>query len=235
MPAKLPFAGFPEEALQFLRDLADNNEREWFQPRKDEYERLLKNPMSDLVSALNAELARLAPRYVTDPKKSIFRIYRDTRFSKDKTPYKTHVAAWFGMHGLEDMGGAGLYLSVSPKALEIAGGIYHAPPQTLLAVRTHIAITYREFEWLLANRKLRRLLGELRGDELTRVPKGFDAAHPAAHLLKKKDWTFFSELSPEIATGPKLWKEALPRFEAMIPVLDYLNAPLLRKKPKTYQ
>ena len=229
---KTGFPGFSKEALQFLRALEKNNQREWFQPRKEEFEAKLKTPMTDLVIALNSELARFAPQYVTDPKKSIFRIYRDTRFSADKTPYKTQIAASFHHRGLVETGGAGLYVSLCHKQLEIGGGLYHPSPDVLIAVRTHLTNTHEQLRSLLGDRKRKKLCGELRGDCLTRVPKGFAADHPAADLLKMKDLFLFVELPPETSTGPSLWKEVVSRFELIAPVLDYLNTPLLSKKAK---
>ena len=93
------FSGFPPETLKFLRALARNNRREWFQPRKETFETKVKAPMTELVEGINAELLAFAPDHITDPKKAIYRIYRDTRFSADKTPYKTHFAAIFPRRG----------------------------------------------------------------------------------------------------------------------------------------
>ena len=98
--------------IQFFRSLKRNNRREWFQPRKHLYEQQVKEPMLELVSAINGELMKFAPDYVTDPKKALFRIYRDTRFSADKTPYKTHVAASFWRRGADHTGAGGFYFSV---------------------------------------------------------------------------------------------------------------------------
>ena len=103
------FNGFPKEMATFFRGLKRNNRREWFQPRKDVFDLHVKGPMTELVEALNGEFAKFAPRYVTDPKKAIFRIYRDTRFSPDKTPYKTHIAASFGRRGGGQMAVSGYY------------------------------------------------------------------------------------------------------------------------------
>src|SRR5207244_3382352 len=103
------FPGFPSEALTFLRGLARNNRRDWFQPRKEIFETKVKAPMIELVEAVNAELLKFAPDYINDPKKAIYRIYRDTRFSPDKTPYKTHIAAVFPRRGLDRQAGAGFY------------------------------------------------------------------------------------------------------------------------------
>src|SRR6476646_9496914 len=98
---KTGFSGFPAEGMQFFRSLARNNRREWFQPRKHIYDEQVKAPMAELVGALCAEMMRFAPDYVAEPAKAIYRIYRDTRFSKDKTPYKTHIAAVFPRRGME--------------------------------------------------------------------------------------------------------------------------------------
>ncbi len=224
------FAGFPPEALQFFEDLEQNNNREWFQPRKEQFEHLVRTPMLELVSAVNDGLAKFAPEHITDPKKAVFRIYRDTRFSPNKTPYKNHIAASFHRRGLEKVGAAGFYFSVNHKVVELGGGIYHPPPDTLFAVRTHIAATYPELRELAASRRLKKLMGELKGEELARAPKGFDSDHPALDLVKKKDWVFFSELEPTLAISPKLLENILTRFELLAPVLAYLNRPLLGKK-----
>src|SRR5690349_3822990 len=103
------FKGFPEEGMAFFRGLARNNRREWFLPRKQVYEDLVKAPMVELVEALNASMLDFAPAYVTDPDKAIFRIYRDVRFSADKTPYKTHIAATFSRRGSARHAAAGYY------------------------------------------------------------------------------------------------------------------------------
>src|SRR5579872_6417257 len=113
------FAGFPPEAITFLRGLKKHNKREWFQPRKEIYEQQVKGPMLELVTALMQRMADFAPDYVGDPAKAIYRVYRDTPFSKDKTPYKTHIAAVFTPHGLGKESGAGYYFSVTPERIDI--------------------------------------------------------------------------------------------------------------------
>lgn len=226
------FPGFPREAIRFFQQLEKNNTREWFQPRKPDFDRLVKAPMEELVLAVNAGMARFAPEHVTDPKKAVFRIYRDTRFSANKTPYKDHIAASFGRRGMEKMSAGGFYFAVNHKHIEVAGGVYHPDPAGMLTIRTHIAASHTEFERLITQRKLRRLLGELQGAELTRIPKGFDADHPGAALLRKKDWIFFTNLDPELACSPRLLPEILARFEAVAPVVDYLNEPLRSKKAR---
>jgi uncharacterized protein (TIGR02453 family) len=225
------FAGFSPEMVKFFRSLKRNNRREWFQPRKHLFDQHVKAPMLDLAGAINTELAKFAPEYVTEPKSAIFRIYRDTRFSADKTPYKTHIAASFSRRGGERLGTGGFYLSISHDAIEVAAGIWHPDRDVMLLVRNHIAETHEELRRLLANKKARKLAGELKGDALSRSPKGFDPAHPAAEFIKMKDWVLEVKLDANLATTPELHNAIVERFRAMAPLLGYLNRPLLARKP----
>lgn len=233
--AKSPFPGFSQEALQFFRGLARNNRREWFLPRKPVFDERVKQPMVELCETLNLALKRFAPAYVTDPAKAVYRLYRDTRFSKDKTPYKDHIAASFRHKSLGgEGGGAGFYFQVSHKDVSVGGGMYMPSPETLFAVRNHLAEHHRDFEALVKARPLKRLLGEIQGDQLSRAPKGFPCDHPAADLLRRKQLYYFTELSPDLATTPDLYKEIVARFEAMAPFIEFLNTPLAGRtqKPK---
>ena len=133
------FPGFPPDALTFLRSLKRNNRREWFQPRKEVFDAKVKEPIIRLVESLNADLARFAPDYTIEPKKALYRIYRDTRFSADKTPYKTHIAAIFPRRGLSRTAASGFYIGVSHKEVEVACGSYMPGPEELLAIRTWLA------------------------------------------------------------------------------------------------
>jgi len=223
------FAGFPKEMAPFFRGLKRNNRREWFQPRKDVFDLHVKGPMIELVEALNREFAKFASHYITDPKRAIFRIYRDTRFSPDKTPYKTHIAARFGLRGGDQIAVSGYYFSVSNEQIEIAGGIYHPSPDTTLRVRTYIVDHYEELRRILSNQTLRRRLGGLQGDELSRAPKGFDPNHPAIDLIKKKDWILDVELDASLATTPRLQSEIADRFRLMTPLIEFLNRPLAER------
>lgn len=224
------FPGFPPEAPQFFRGLARHNDREWFLPRKAIFEEQVKQPMRDLVEALNAELRKFAPSYVTDPDKAIYRIYRDTRFSKDKTPYKSHIAASFHRRSGDSHGGAGYYIAMSHKETAIGGGLYMPQPDALLAIRNHIAEHHRELRKILKARAVKELLGKMQGEQLARVPKGFAADHPAADLLKFKRFILYVELAPELATSPALFGEIVKRFRAMEPFLEFLTAPLAAKR-----
>ena len=224
------FPGFPAEALTFYRGLARHNTREWFQPRKQIYDEKVKAPMIELVGALNRALMNFAPDYVTDPAKAIYRIYRDTRFSPDKTPYKTQIAASFARRGMEKHGAAGYYFAVSHNGVEVGGGIYMPPPPALLAVRTHIAGHHPEFRKITTASTVKRLLGTLQGEQLSRVPKGFCAEHPAADLVCFKQFLLFTTLDATLITTPRLYVELEKRFRAMAPFLEFLNAPLTAKR-----
>lgn len=217
------FPGFHPDALRFLRSLSRNNEREWFQPRKTQYETLLKNPMAELVSALHREMAKFAPEYIRDAAKSVNRIYRDTRFSPNKTPYKTHVAAVLRRQGLSKDGSAQFYFHIDPKEIVMAGGCYSPSPDELRALRTHIAANHRAFLRIVQVPRLKRAMGPLQGARLTRAPKGF----PDLDALRNKQFYFSLHMDSAIATTPDLFPEILARLRAVTPVLDFLNEPLL--------
>jgi len=221
MPSRFP--GFPPEAVQFFRGLARNNRREWFLPRKLRFEEKVKEPMRRLVEALNLALQDFAPEYETDPDKAIFRIYRDVRFSPDKKPYKEHIAATFHRRGTTAHGQAGYYVAISHKEVAVGGGVYAPEAPQLLAIRQHIAARHEEFRKILAARPVRRLLGSLHGDQLSRVPRGFSADHPAADLLRFKYYILYAELAPTLATSPALYKQIVARFRVMLPFLHFLT------------
>lgn len=226
------FPGFSPEAHKFFRSLRRNNDRDWFQARKETFDTEVKAPMEELVSVVNAALMEFAPNHITEPKKAIYRIYRDTRFSSDKTPYKTHIAANFPRHGLEKHAAAGFYFSVSDEGIEVAGGVYMPDPAALLAIRNHIAENHAGLKKIVTNKKLISLLGDFYGESLARPPKGFDPEHPAITYLKMKQWMFYRTLEGDLMTKPALAKELIARFKAVAPLIDFLNTPILHNKAK---
>ena len=223
------FPGFPAEGIAFLRALKKHNDRDWFNARKSVFEENVRKPMLELVRSVHAHMLSYAPEYVGDPAKSIFRIYRDTRFSKDKTPYKTHIAAYLSRNGLGKDSGAGFYFYASPQEAGVAGGLYHPPPDELLSVRRMIANDADSFRDLFENRRIKKLFGKLGGEALTRPPKGFDPDHPAIDLLKHKSFVLHAKFEPAIATTPRFYKEIVTRLEALAPFVEYLNRPLVEK------
>lgn len=227
------FPGFPKEGMAFLRALRKHNDREWFTPRKSVFETNVRQPMIELVSALHREMLRFAPHYVGEPAKCVYRIYRDTRFSKDKTPYKTYASALFLRNGFSKYtGGAAYYFAVSPEDIEVAGGVYTPDRDVLLAVRQHIADNYKEFRATFGRTRVKKLFGDLEGEVLTRMPKGFNPDHPAAHLIRRKQYLLDSRLDPKLATTPELLGEIAARIEAITPFVEFLNRPLVARHTK---
>lgn len=224
---KTGFPGFPAEGLKFLSALKKNNKREWFQPRKQIFDEKVKAPMVELVAALMEDARSFAPDYTGDPAKAVFRIYRDTRFSKDKTPYKTNIAASLKHRDAVKNNYSGFYVSVSAEGVEVGGGVYMPMPPDLLAMRTYVAVQHEELRKMLASRQIRQLMGELWGDRMSRAPRGFPADHPAADLIACKQYILFTTLDAGIATTSSLYREVSKRFKIMAPFVEFLNRPLL--------
>ncbi|MCU1383988.1 MAG: hypothetical protein JWL71_2685 [Acidobacteria bacterium] len=217
---------FPAETLRFLRALKRNNRREWFNDHRDDYEAYVRQPMTAVVERLAVDLRAFAPELVAAPKLSIYRIYRDTRFSDDKKPYKTHVAAVFPTRGLPKHEGAGTYFHVSSDEVWIGGGMYSPQPPQLFAVREHIAGHVKQLRAIVESPNFRKHVGELGGDKLSRVPRGFATDHPAADYLKFKHFVAGAEFPAAFASSPAFYKTLLAVFRQVVPLARFLNAPL---------
>jgi uncharacterized protein (TIGR02453 family) len=220
---------FPAETLRFLRALKRNNRREWFNAHRDDYEAYVRQPMTAIVERLAVDLRAFAPELVATPKVSMYRIYRDTRFSDDKKPYKTHIAAVFPTRGLLKHEGAGTYFHISPDEVWIGGGMYSPQPAQLFAVREHIAGHVKQLRAIVESPGFRRHVGELGGDKLSRVPRGFSKDHPAAEYLKFKHFVAGADLPATLATSPTFYKTVLTVFRQVTPLARFLNAPLLKR------
>jgi len=221
---------FTERTLSFLRALERNNDREWFRARKADYERDVRGPLIDVLGLLARDLPSIAPELVADPKVSLFRIYRDTRFSADKSPLKTNAAIVLPPRGVPRHEGAGLYFEVTPRWLWIGGGLYRPPTPVLRAVREHIADTHPRLHELATAGAFADVVGDLQGDRLSRVPRGFRKDHPAADYLRFKDFLAFRELEPALATQPAFYPELLRTFRAIVPLLRFLNAAIAERR-----
>jgi uncharacterized protein (TIGR02453 family) len=220
------FGGFPPETLKFLRQLKRNNNREWFLTHKDVYESKVKAPMTELVLALGWELQQSDPEFIVDPKRAIYRIYRDIRFSADKKPFKTHVAAIFVPRGIPKRTGACCYFHIEPAEVVIAGGVYMPDPTTLRALRLHIADNLEELQAITNQSIFRKMFGTLQGERLVRPPSGFTADHPAIEVLRQKQFYVSLTEPAELAEGPELFSRLLELFSTMLPLVQFLNAPL---------
>ena len=223
-PAAVPY--FRPEALTFLRNLARHNDRAWFQPRKAEFEAELKEPMLAIVRRITDAMLEFAPNHVRPAEKSLFRIYRDMRFSSDKRPYKTHVAAWWSHQGLEKTSGAGYYFHVSAKEIIIAAGAYMPEKDQLAAIRNWLLDHHREFKKLLQNPKVRSTYDEFEGNALTRPPKGFPAEHPGMDLIRCRQWGLAAELPAKAALKKDIADVVIRHFKIAAPVVDALNTPI---------
>jgi uncharacterized protein (TIGR02453 family) len=221
-----PFFMFTSDTLRFLRALKRNNDREWFKARKDQYDTYVRTPMIAVIERLANDFKRFAPEIVASPKTSLYRIYRDTRFSDDKTPLKIQVSASFRWKGLEKGEGAGLYLEVHPEWVWMGGGFWAPPQPQLVRIREHIAVTWPQIDKVARARAFTRVLGPLSGETLTRVPRGYAADHPAAEYLKFKQFLGGREFPPEFATSREFYPALVETYKAMMPLIRFLNAPL---------
>ncbi len=222
MAANAPtaFTGFSRDAIDFLVELAQHNERSWFQPRKADYERLLKEPLEALCWAVAAEFdARHLP-LTADPARSPFRIYRDVRFSKDKSPYKTHVAASFPWRG--EGRGSGGYFHLAPGEIFVGGGMWHPEQPRLNAWRRMILENPDRVHAAVDDPGFVATFGRLDGDKLKRAPAGVAADHPDVELLRLKDITFGRRLSDDEAFSPDLPRTVVDTLAAAVPVLELL-------------
>lgn len=224
---------FSPKAFSFLRQLARNNKREWFQPRKETYEREIREPMLAMIALVNDDLRMFAADYVTEPKRAMYRPYRDTRFAKDKTPYKTNASAMFSRRELGKNNAAGFYFSVSHTEVEIAAGVYIPRPMELFAVRRAIAADPKGFVKLLNDRTLRRVFGEVHGASLARLPRGFESllerdTNDCAQWVRRKQLYFDVTLPAKVATTSKLRREITNRFKSAVPVVEFINSAIRR-------
>ena len=207
----------------FLRGLKRNNRREWFEARRPVYERELKAPALALIEQVSEAMEEFAPGHVRPSHKCLMRIYRDTRFSTDKRPYKTQVAAWWGLAGAEKTSGAGYYFHLSASELVIAAGCFMPAREQMLAIRTTLLDQHEELGRLLADPKLRAVLAPGDARPLARMPKGFSADHPAAEVVRWQRWGIAATLPAEAALSPTLVSEILVRFRRASRFVDFLN------------
>ena len=236
MPTTAPgFTGFPPAAIQFLADLAQNNDRAWFQPRKAEFERLLKEPMEAMIAGLAEALRARGVPMLADPKRSPFRIYRDTRFSRDKSPYKTHLGATFpwveGAPGPEAGGGHderahgnGGYFHFEPGEMYVGGGMWQMEKPRLDAFRAAVRDDPDRVRAALETPAFVAWFGDAHGhDELKRVPPGYPQEHPLVHMFRWKDVVFGRRLSDAEVLDPNLPDRLAEGYATAAPVFRFLT------------
>ena len=225
---------FSPATLRFLRGLAAHNEKPWFEAHRDEYEASVKAPMQALIEELDVRLARFAPEIVGDPKRSMFRIYRDIRFSADKSPYKTHASCWLyhrdGSRGVgreAEGGGAGFYFQIAPGESFTGGGMWMPPKDALARIREAIAENPKAFARIAGNPKLKRRFGELDDEgQLKRVPRGYAPDHPAAGGLRFQSFVAGRRLTDRQAVGGRLVALLEEDFKVLLPLVRWINGVL---------
>jgi len=214
---------FTPKTLSFLRSLKRNNDREWFRAHKEDYERHVRGPMIEVLARLTVDMPSFAPELIADPKVSLFRPYRDTRFSSDKSPIKTAVGARFPSRQFVRGEGAGLYFEVAPGWVWIGGGMYMPSSADLNAIREEITSSHPRLHRLVTSPTFKRVVGEMTGDRLTRVPRGYVKDHPAAHYLQFKQFLGACEYEASLATSRRFYSELLKVFKAVAPLVQFLN------------
>jgi uncharacterized protein (TIGR02453 family) len=223
---------FTPDSLRFLRGLAKNNNKPWFEAHRDDYEQTVREPMRELIEEIDARMRRFAPEMGGDPKRTMFRIYRDIRFSKDKSPYKTHAACWFHHRkaaskvGSEAEGGsAGFYFHLEPGRSMVGAGIWMPPRGQLNKIRDSIAEDHVGFG-RIAKGLERRYDGLSEESMLKRMPRGFADDHAAAKWLRHQSFTSGRRLSDADVTGGKLPALLEKDFTGLLPLVRWLNGAL---------
>jgi uncharacterized protein (TIGR02453 family) len=221
-----PFDGFPKEGIDFLKRLKKNNNRPWFHKHKQVYDESVKFPMQCLIASLSERMGDVAPEIEFNPKKSIFRIYRDIRFSKNKAPYKTSIAASFNWRGLKGpVESPGLYLHVEPGGVFIGGGVYMPSGDQLKAFRKSMVDRPQEFLAVVRDKRFKREFGSIQGETLQKAPLGFPRDHPMIEHLKHKQFYVGKEYEDEtISMRPGFVNTVVRVFADTMPLVRWLAA-----------
>jgi len=232
-PRATTFTAVRPAALRFFRQLKRQNTRPWFEAHRAVYETEVREPFKALVEEVDLRLARFAPEIVGEPRRSLFRIHRDVRFSKDKSPYKTNAGCWFyhadagrGVGG-EAEGGAGFYFHMAPGECFLGAGLWMPPRPSLNKVREALVEELKGFERIVLNPAFRRRFGTLDEEAmLVRLPRGYPAEHPAARWLRYQSFSVGRALTERDVFSPRLPAILARDFERLTPMVRWLNAAL---------
>jgi uncharacterized protein (TIGR02453 family) len=219
---------FDKALFDFLRELADNNDREWFTDNKARYVAEVRDPMLDFIAAFGPSLHKISARYVADPRPnggSLFRIHRDIRFSKDKRPYKTNAGAHFRHEAARDAHAPGFYLHLEPGGVFAASGVWHPDGPALAKIRN--AIVDDPAGWRkVTSPKALGPRGELSGDSLKRPPRGYDPDHPLIEDLKRKDFFALARFTEAEARAPGFMGDFGKTCRSFAPMTRFLTRAL---------
>jgi uncharacterized protein (TIGR02453 family) len=219
------FRGFPKDFFAFFRELRANNERPWFEANKKRFRDSVQAPMSTFIAAMAPRLARISRNFVADPRPnggSMFRIYRDIRFAKDKSPYKEHAACHFRHVLGKDVHAPGFYMHFAANEVFFGGGMWMPPSDALLKVREAIARKQAAWRSVREDKSFARAFDDIEGEALSRAPRGFDPAHPLIEDIRKKSFFAMHRSSVKSACSPKLVEEVAQAFKAASPLMKFL-------------
>jgi|KBSSwiStaDraftv2_1062776.scaffolds.fasta_scaffold236061_2 uncharacterized protein (TIGR02453 family) len=219
---------FSKASFAFLRALARNNNREWFKAHQHQYERDVRDPFLRLITDLQAPLAKISPHLRADPRKtggSLFRIYRDTRFANDKTPYKPWAGARLFHERRREIESPSFYLHIAPADCFAGGGIWHPEPATLKRIRDFLVDNPAAWKRATQSKAFRERF-EFFGESLSRPPRGYDAGHELIEDLKRKNFAAGEELTESRACSTELLPSVVDTFKRLAPMIDYLCAAL---------
>lgn len=215
---------FSKQTFSFLSALEGNNNREWFEQHQQEYEDLVRGPALDLISDMSHEMPAISRHFLAQPKKvggSLMRVYRDTRFSKDKTPYKTNIGIQFRHELGKNIHAPGYYLHISPEECFVGVGLWHPDADALFKIRT--ALLEKPDAWVAARDDAAFSKHyELVGDALANAPRGFAKDHPLVEDLKRKDFIGLANLSEATVTSGKLRPLLVERYRQAAPLMRFL-------------
>jgi uncharacterized protein (TIGR02453 family) len=216
---------FDADFMQFFRELAPNNHKEWFDANRKRYENKVRDPFKRFVSDVIAEIGELDEALKgQDPKQAIFRINRDIRFSKDKSPYKLHVSAAIAPHGKKDMTFPGLYLEFNPEHVRLYSGVYMPDREQLNKLRHYLASHQKDFLKLIGTDEFKDLWGgTIHGEKHKVLPKELKNAAQKLPLLFNKQFYYYADMPPEMAESPDLMQAIKTRYEAILPLNRFLR------------
>lgn len=218
-------------ALKLLKGLVRNNDRNWFAERKYLFQEQVQTPYLHLIDAINEKMLAYAPEHVRPANKIALRIYRDTRFSADKRPFKEHLGAWWSRAGMVKTSGAGFYMHIGAKDVVIAAGIFMPTPEQLVQLRAYFAENHDEVRRMYKSRTLRKHLPDEETESMKRVPKGCAADHPAEDLLRTRKFGVSITLPAEEMLSKRFFKRVDGAFRAAAPLVEVLNMPLVKRVP----
>jgi len=219
---------FSKNTFAFLRALARNNNREWFKAHEQDYERHVREPFLQLITDLQAPLAKISPHLRADPRKtggSLFRLYRDTRFANDKTPYKTWAGARFFHERRREIEAPSFYLHIQNKDCFAGGGIWHPEPPTLKRIRDFLVDNPAAWKRATQSKAFREHFA-FWGESLSRPPRGYDPQHELIDDLKRRNFAAGGEITEAVVCSTELLPTVVTTFKRMAPTLDYLCAAL---------